>query len=74
MYTLRLGGNGIYVGVKESGGSVPKSASDIRAFRNVVILLYKFKVYIQIYICMDMKVYECMGYFRRKIGIISFLS
>ena len=40
---------GIYFDVKESAGSVPKSTSDIPAFPNVIILLYRFKVYIYIY-------------------------
>ncbi|KAG2224390.1 hypothetical protein INT45_002929, partial [Circinella minor] len=54
-YSLQLGSNGLYIGMKDVSGTVPNKKKDLYLFRRVVDLLFRFKVkrdiYIYIYIC-----------------------
>lgn len=47
MFSLELGANGLYVGVKEGVAVIPNHVARIKEFREVIMLLYKIKVSIE---------------------------
>ncbi|KAI7890048.1 uncharacterized protein EV154DRAFT_422841, partial [Mucor mucedo] len=44
LYSLSLAANGLYFGVKEASAYVPNFISNMNNFRDVILLLFKFKV------------------------------
>ncbi|KAG2224394.1 hypothetical protein INT45_002933 [Circinella minor] len=43
LYSLQLGSKGLYVGIREASGTVPRKAKELDSFREVVKILFKFK-------------------------------